>query len=547
MKVFQIHPTDNVWVVLQNLEPAEQISLNGLTVYTTDAVKAKHKIACKDFHAGDEIIMYGTVVGRATTFIRQGEVITPFNVRHATSPAIIRPSAYKWTPPDVAPYQHATFNGFIRDDGRAGIANYWIIFPLVFCENRNVELLKKYLPEKLGFYRPDRFSEKIDYLIQSHVNRKQPTTSEFHQIGKSSSRSPAKLFPHVDDIRFLVHEGGCGGMRADSEALCALLAGYIRNSNVAGATVLSLGCQNAQVDIFLEKLHAIYPDCEKPVYIVGHQEHGNTERFLSEAITRTLEGLEQANMCKRSPVPFSKLCIGLECGGSDGFSGITANPLAGLISDMIVALGGAAVLAEFPELHGVEQHIIDRCTDVTVAEKFMQLMARYEKLALQAGTHFDMNPSPGNLRDGIITDAMKSAGAARKGGTSPIVEVLNYTGQVTKPGLHLLCTPGNDVESTTALAASGCNLILFTTGLGTPTGNPVAPVIKIASNSMLAEKMPDIIDFDAGLLFSENIPLTQLSNQLFDLIRKVADGTILPKAVLNEQHDFIPWKRGISL
>ncbi|MCU0384004.1 MAG: UxaA family hydrolase, partial [Cyclobacteriaceae bacterium] len=298
----------------------------------------------------------------------------------------------------------------------------------------------------------------------------------------------------------------------------------------------------------LEKaIHTINPDFDKPLFILGQQESKSEPEFIADAIRKTFVGLMMANENKRKPASLNKLIVGLECGGSDGFSGISANPLLGEFSDHLVALGGSPVLAEFPELNGVEQNIIDRCATLEVAARFIQLMTSYNESAKQAGSGFDMNPSPGNIKDGLITDAMKSAGAAKKGGTSPIVDVLDYTEQIKTKGLNLLCTPGNDVESTTALAASGCTLILFTTGLGTPTGNPIAPVIKVSSNSNLFHRMKDIIDFNAGDIITQEKTVQQKTEELIDFVIQVASGLITPHAVRLQQDDFIPWKRGVSL
>src|SRR5690606_10369569 len=238
--------------------------------------------------------------------------------------------------------------------------------------------------------------------------------------------------------------------------------------------------------------------------------------------------------------------LGLECGGSDGFSGISANPALGYASDILSALGGSPILSEFPELCGVEQELVNRCQEDADAVRFLQLMRDYEKSVVDAGSGFDMNPSPGNIKDGLITDAMKSAGAAKKGGTSPVAAVLDYGEYVSKPGLNLLCTPGNDVESTTAMAGSGANVIVFTTGLGTPTGNPVAPVVKVSSNSELANKMPDIIDVDAGPVIKGEKTIEEMGEDLLEYIIQVASGEVKSKASLLNQNDFIPWKRGVS-
>ena len=283
------------------------------------------------------------------------------------------------------------------------------------------------------------------------------------------------------------------------------------------------------------------------MFICEQQQEGTTHNLLSKAVQKTVEGLRIANRCFREPAPLSKLVIGLECGGSDGFSGISANPTLGQVSDLIVALGGTAILSEFPELCGAEQELINRCQSQDLAEKFIQLMETYNASAKRVGSGFDKNPSPGNIKDGLLTDAIKSCGAAKKGGTSTISDVLDYPEYIKTTGLNLLCTPGNDVESTTALAGSGANLILFTTGLGTPTGNPISPVIKVSSNTKLAEKMPDIIDFNAGTIISgEDTPETA-GEKLLDLLIEVASGRMQTKAEEKRNFDFIPWKRGVSL
>jgi altronate hydrolase len=361
------------------------------------------------------------------------------------------------------------------------------------------------------------------------------------------SSTAQRLFPNVDGIKFLTHTGGCGGTRQDAEALCGLLAGYITHPNVAGATVLSLGCQNAQVDILLDEIKKRDAAFSKPLYILEQQKIGKESDLLSQAIKQTFAGLVKANEYKREPAPINKLCIGLECGGSDGFSGISANPAIGYTSDLLVAAGGSVILSEFPELCGVEQELSDRCVNNETAQRFGQLMKTYGERAKAAGSGFDMNPSPGNIKDGLITDAIKSAGAAKKGGTSPVVAVLDYPELVTKPGLNLLCTPGNDVESTTAEVGSGATVVLFTTGLGTPTGNPIAPVVKIASNTILYNKMSDIIDVNTGSIIEGEETIEQAGERILDYIIKVASGEVQVSAVRHGQDDFIPWKRGISL
>ncbi len=326
-----------------------------------------------------------------------------------------------------------------------------------------------------------------------------------------------------------------------------MLAAYADHPNVAGVTLLSLGCQHLQVQDFLNDLKARNPKFDKPLLIFEQQQSQSEEQLITQAIQKTFLGLVEANKSERKPAPLSELCIGVKCGGSDGFSGISANPAVGYCADLVVALGGKILLAEFPELCGVEQELVDRSVDRPTAEKFIHLMRSYDKQAHEVGSGFHMNPSPGNIRDGLITDAIKSAGAAKKGGTSPVADVLDYTEPATKPGLSLVCTPGNDVEATTGKAASGATLILFTTGLGTPTGNPVCPTIKIATNSSLANRMKDIIDIDTGPIIEGERSIEEMGEEILEYCIRAASGEIIPKAVQLNQDDFIPWKRGVSL
>lgn len=401
---------------------------------------------------------------------------------------------------------------------------------------------------QLGYVSGKEFSVDINPLVQLYrTGATADTILQTPVIREAEDLARQRLFPQVDGIKFLIHEGGCGGTRQDAEALTRLLAGYVANANVAGATVLSLGCQNAQYQLMEQALQEFAPELGKPVYMLEQQKSLSERDFIAEAVKHTFVGLMEANKCQRQPAPLSKLTLGLECGGSDGFSGISANPALGYASDLLVALGATTVLSEFPELNGVEQELINRCVDDRTAHKFEDIMRAYSSRAKAVGSGFDMNPSPGNIRDGLITDAMKSAGAAKKGGTSPVTDVLDYTEQIYKPGLNLLCTPGNDVESTTAMVGSGATIIVFTTGLGTPTGNPIAPTVKMASNTVLANRMADIIDVNAGTIISGEDTIESKGRELLEYIIKVASGDAIPHAERLGQDDFIPWKRGVSL
>ena len=545
-KFLKIHPADNVYVALTDLKAGEHISQNGTSLTLPNDVQAKHKFVEKALEPEDEIIMYGCLVGKALSSIPSGGVIGTHNVKHKSSQFAGKTQNVQWTSPDIKPWKNKTFSGFHRPDGQVGTANYWVVIPMVFCENRNVNVIRQAFEEELGQSKYNAYKNYVRQLVQLYQEGKTENIPSV-QLTQSDEKDGSKLFKNIDGIKFLTHEGGCGGTRQDSEALCALLAGYINNPNVAGATVLSLGCQNAQVDILKQKLNAINPTFSKPLIILEQQKEGTEQELLASAIRQTFLGLVEANKQERKPAPLSKLVIGLECGGSDGFSGISANPAIGHTSDLIAALGGSSILSEFPELCGVEQELLNRCADNDTANRFAELMRAYARAAESVGSGFDMNPSPGNIKDGLITDAMKSAGAAKKGGTSPVTDVLDYTQYIRRPGLTLLCTPGNDVESTTAMAGSGASIMLFTTGLGTPTGNPIVPVIKLSSNTKLAIKMPDIIDINCGPVITGDKSISQMGEEILDYIIDVASGMVKPKAVLLNQDDFIPWKRGVSL
>jgi len=440
--------------------------------------------------------------------------------------------------------------GYHRADGSVGVANYWLVIPLVFCENRNVQVIQDAFAKELG-YQTDISAERnhVKQLVQLY--REGKDASEILEAdlnaGAGLKAKDEKIFPNVDGIKFLNHSLGCAGIKEDTRGLCGLLAGYITHANVAGATVLSLGCQNAQINMLKEEIYKRDLNFSKPLYLLEQQQIGSETELLNQAIKKTFTGLIEANKNTRKPAPLSKLCVGLECGGSDGFSGISANPSLGHASDIIVGLGGSVILSEFPELCGVEQELSDRCVDDETAGRFIHLMRTYHDRAKALGSGFDSNPSAGNVRDGLITDAIKSAGAAKKGGTSPVADVLDYPEKVRKPGLTLLCTPGSDVESTTAEVGSGATIVVFTTGLGTPTGNPITPVVKVSTNTRLYNKMTDIIDIDAGTVISGDETINQAGERILEHIIRIASGEEKAKAVAGGHDDFIPWKRGISL
>lgn len=545
-KVLKVNPKDNVIVALQDLAKDESVQYNGETYILQEDIPAKHKFYVSDMNAGDEVIMYGVLVGKIQHFVLKGMRMSTDNLKHAAEPYIYRKVNYEWHAPEVSKFMGRTFNGYHRADGRVGTANYWLFIPTVFCENRNLDVIREALHNELGYAVTPKYKSYTHQLLEAYKNGEDISNLNLTPTDALANKQN-RPFKNIDGIKFLNHQGGCGGIRQDAAVLSKLLAAYADHPNVAGVTVLSLGCQNLQSQDFLNDLKERNPNFDKPLFIYEQQQSQSEEQLISEAIKQTFLGLIEANKIERKPAPIDKLVLGVKCGGSDGFSGISANPAVGFTSDLLVALGGKVLLAEFPELCGAEQDLIDRTKDETKAKKFMSLMKAYSDSAESVGSGFHMNPSPGNIKDGLITDAIKSNGAAKKGGTSPVEDVLDYTEPAVKAGLNLVCTPGNDVEATTGKAASGATLILFTTGLGTPTGNPVCPVIKVATNTSLATRMADIIDINTGDVIDGAKTIEQMGEDILEYCIKVASGEEIPKAVLLNQDDFIPWKRGVSL
>jgi altronate hydrolase len=537
-------------VALQDLRHGERINFADETYVLATDVHAKHKFATQDIAAGCDLMMYGVLVGKARQPIRKGEALTTRNTIHEAAPYHDKSGEYAWSPPNVDRWRQRTFLGYQRSDGQVGTRNYWLVVPLVFCENRNIDVLKQAFEEELGLAPPKIYRQQVAELVRLYREGARSEINSHAADDNQVTGRPAfenKVFKNIDGVKFLMHQGGCGGTREDSNNLCGLLAGYIHHPNVAGVTVLSLGCQNAQEGILREQIMRRDPAFKKPLLMFEQQQSGAEFKMLSQAIESTFRGLVEANKADRTPAPLSHLCVGLKCGGSDGFSGISANPSIGYLSDLMAALGGRTILSEFPELCGVEQGLIDRSINQGVADRFILLMRDYAARAKAVRSGFDMNPSPGNIRDGLVTDAMKSAGAARKGGTSPVTGVLDYPEYSSGAGLHLQCTPGNDVECVTAQVGAGANVVLFTTGLGTPTGNPVAPVLKISTNSELAKRMQDIIDIDTGSVITGENTIEQMGETILELVVQTASGEVRTKAESLGQDDFIPWKRGVSL
>ena len=545
----KVHPDDDVIVALRDHTAGEVVIAEGAGPLTIgNPVAAKHKFAARTLRQGELVRMYGIVIGRAVREIVAGQPVTTANLQHAVGEMSGVVHGAKWTAPDVSDFRARTFQGYHRPDGRVGTRNYWIFVPLVFCENRNLQVIAEALLQELGYARDNRYRQLTRQLVglQQQGHSADAILQADVDLLPPPSPPGKRVFSQLDGIKFLRHEGGCGGTYEDAKNLCGLFAGYINHPNVAGATVLSLGCQKSQIELLESELHKRNPRLQKPLYIFEQQKLGTEENLITTALRHTLVGLMQANQVVREAAELRHLTLGVECGGSDGFSGLSANPAIGHCSDLLVALGGSVILSEFPELAGCEGDLTSRCVSRELADRFLHIMREYDRRAVASGGGFDSNPSPGNIRDGLITDAMKSAGAAKKGGTSPVTDVLDYPEPATKPGLTLLCTPGGDVESTTAMAGSGANIQWFSTGLGTPTGNVISPVLKVSSNSHLAERMPDIIDLNAGSIISGDETIAQVGRRMLEMLIDTASGTYLAKAEQLGQDDFIPWKRGMS-
>lgn len=543
-----LDPRDNLAVALRTLEAGEELEIGASRYRTSEKIPAKQKFAMEALSAGQKATMYGVTVGVASTDIPQGGLIHTGNLTHdADEFSAENVSQTSWTAPDVSSWKERTFQGYHRSDGSVGTANHWIVVPMVFCETRNINAMRTAFERALGYEKTSHYRDFVETLADSLKSGASPDELRSLKIDPGESGTRNRLFSNIDGVKFLTHHLGCGGTRADANDLCGLLAGYITHPNVAGATVLSLGCENAQVEILEKEIEKRSPGFDKPLHIFRQQTFPDEKVMLETAIRETFASLVEINQCTRQPASLDKLTVGVECGGSDGFSGISANPTIGAVSDRLVALQGKVILSEFPELCGVEQELLNRCVTPEIAARFAEYNNAYAEKARAVGSDFSQNPSPGNIKDGLITDAIKSAGAAKKGGTSPIVDVLDYPSKVTEPGLSLLCTPGGDVESTTAMAGSHANLILFSTGLGTPTGNPVCPVIKVSSNTELSERLPDMIDFNTGGIIRGESTIDEEAERMLELMISVASGEQPVKAQLLGQDDFLPWKRGVSL
>ncbi len=491
----KINPDDNVAVAIHPLKKGENITVNNKNIITIqEDIPAGHKVALKDFNVDENIIKYGYPIGHTITPISQGAWINEKNIR-TNLKGILN---YKYTPAlthiDIQ-NKSLTFKGYRRKNGEAGIRNEIWIIPTVGCVN--------------GI---------VNQLAQS-----------LRQEAKDS---------HIDSIVAYTHNYGCSQLGDDHENTRKILRDMVLHPNAGGVLLVGLGCENNQLNSFKEFL------CEYDTERVRFMECQKVDDEFEEGMKLLRELYKIASKDRRIEMPINKLRIGLKCGGSDGFSGITANPLLGVFSDFLISQGGTAVLTEVPEMFGAETILMNRCENREIFNKTVQLINNFKKYFIDNHQPVYENPSPGNKAGGISTLEEKSLGCTQKCGKSPVRDVLRYGEKIQTHGLNLLSAPGNDLVAATALAASSCQMVLFTTGRGTPFGTFV-PTVKISTNTPLYKHKPGWIDFNAGALL-ENENMESLANRFINFIIEIASG----KYTQNEKKDYREiaiFKTGVTL
>ncbi len=492
MKSFRINRHDTVAVATEPLKKGETVTVDGENIILRSDVPAGHKFALCDIPTGENVIKYAFPIGHAKCDIEKGEHIHTHNLKSNLSDLL----QYSYQPnfSEVKSRTARTFMGYRRENG-VGIRNEVWIVPTVGCVNAIVSEIEK--------------------------------------------KSQCCKTEHIDGIYSYHHPYGCSQLGGDMENTLKFLAGLINHPNAAGILVVGLGCENGNIGELQKVLGSWNEDRVR--FLVCQEE----EDEIAAGVKAVWELCALADTAKREECPASELVIGLKCGGSDGFSGITANPLLGAFSDMLIGMGGSCILTEVPEMFGAETILMNRCRTENEFNETVVLINNFKKYFMRYGEKVDENPSPGNKEGGITTLEDKSLGCVQKGGTAPVEDVLCYAQRVRTKGLSLLQAPGNDLVASNALAVSGAQLILFTTGRGTPFGCPV-PTVKISSNSALAVKKHSWIDFDAGVLLA-NTSMETAANELFETVLKIASGELTAKSEELDKHELAVFKDGVTL
>lgn len=493
MKTYiQIHPDDNVAVALVPLKCAASVTLDSCSLLLKEDIMQGHKFALKEIRKGDPVIKYGNPIGYATCDISSGSWIHTHNMK--TGLGDVLTYTYKKSISPLPEKQPVFFQGYRRANGKVGIRNEIFIIPTVGCVNNVATAI-------------ERASQNF-------------------------------LSSNLDSITAFPHPYGCSQMGDDQEHTRTILADLINHPNAGGVLVLGLGCENSNID---ELKKYIGPYDEKRVRFLVAQE---CEDEITEGIQIVKELAETASSFFREPIPASELIIGMKCGGSDGLSGITANPCVGAFSDKLISMGGSTILTEVPEMFGAEQSLMNRCETEELFEQTVTLINDFKNYFKSHNQTIYENPSPGNKKGGISSLEDKSLGCTQKSGSAPVKGVLSYGEPLKVKGLNLLSAPGNDLVASTALAASGAHMVLFTTGRGTPFACPV-PTVKISTNDQLAAKKQNWIDFNCGNMVS-GTSLSQISDELLSLVLDIASG----KKTKSEEagfHDMAIFKQGVTL
>lgn len=529
-----VHPSDSVAVAKTLIPEGTLLNFDGRSVRVNGTIKPKHKLVLRDTPQGTPVVMYGEYVGIATMHIKAGDPLTTTNLSSdLTSRREITYASKVKKFEQLAQADIPTFLGIDRGKGGIGTRNHILILYTVVCAKAVAEKIAATTGQAFGYNRTDPY---IEYA-------KSKVTQSLNPVEASR-----KIFPNVDGIVVLQHESGCGTPnRGDIDVFMDFTSNYIRNPNVGGALVLGLGCEKAKLEwLDKEYLDLVREETAKPIYTLNHQTVGTEDVFTKTGIDLVHRLLTEVNQIQRREFPISELILGTKCGGSDGFSGISANPVLGWASDCIARAGGTVLLPEIPEIFGAEHILAERAVSKEIGEKIIEVVRWHQEYTGRDGVKLAENPSQGNIADGLLTIQMKSLGAIGKSGSSAVSGVLDYAERLDGKGLYVLNTPGYDSIATAALPASGAIVGCFTTGLGTPLGNPIMPVIKMATNTVLYDKMMDLIDFNAGTVIDGIETIEQAGKRLLQKIILVASGEL----TLNEKHDHREsafWQRQCTL